>query len=189
MTNDIDALIERSRPALRETDRAEALARELTADLVGRGRRRPRRRLAAAILATVLGALSLGTGAAFAVPLLQQWWLWEPAADLTVTTEPFLHDGETLTCDIVMSVVTDGQTAEDDAVDRLRAARSFLGTISLDDYAEDARRLLEGELSAFPHEWAHEGFALQRAISDDFRDRGLLGAGVSLESSLACDPS
>lgn len=141
------------------------------------------------LAAALVGSLSLGAGAAFAGPLLQEWWLWEPAEDLTLTTEPFIHEGKALTCDIMMSVVTDGQTAGDDAVSRLRAARSFLGTITLDDYEAEAQRLLDGELAAFPSEWAHTGFALQRAISNDFRDRGLLGAGVSLESSLECDPS
>ncbi len=184
MRDDLDHLLDGSSPRLAESDRNHALAADVAATPV----RSSRRRTLAVFGASLLGALTIGTGAAFAAPVLTEWWFWIPAEDLTLTTEPFEHNGETITCDIAMKVYTDGQTADETSVQRLVDARSFLSTVDLANYDEAARALLEHGFEAFPVENTNYGYALQRAVLDDFYGRDLLGRGVSLESQIGCTP-
>jgi len=186
MKDELDDLLNRSRPRLAESDHGLALARMLAVDVTASPARSDRRRTLAVFGACLIGALTVGTGAAFAAPFVAEWWQWTPAEDLTLTTAPFEHNGEVLTCDIAMQVQTDGQTADGESSTRLLDARIFLSTVELAAYDEAARTLLATGFEAFPEENTHYGSALQQAIHDDFNRRGLLGQGVSLESQFGC---
>lgn len=188
MRDELDHLLDRSSPRLAESNRANALARSLAADVTATPARSNHRRTLTVFGASLIGALTVGTGAAFAAPLVMEWWQWTPAEDLTLTTEPFEHNGETITCDIVMSVQTDSETADETSAERLLDARIFLSTVELDSYDQAARALLASGFEAFPEYNTHYGSALQQAISDDFRERDMLGRGVSLESQFSCMP-
>lgn len=186
MKQELATVLDRSRPELPESVSMVALSEALVGDVVASQRSRRSRRVVATIGASLIGALTLTTGGAFAAPILTEWWLWAPAEDAVLTTDPFLHEGEWKTCDIMFSVMTDGQTAVEDSAARLLDARAFLSTVNVDDYTLRAQEILEQELGGFPEETRSLGFATQRAISEDFFERGLLGAGVSLESSVKC---
>lgn len=188
MRDELDHLLDRSSPRLAESNRASALARALAEDVTATSAKNKRPRTLAVFGASLIGALTIGTGAAFAAPLVVEWWQWTPAEDLTLTTEPFEHNGYTITCDIAMSVQTDSQTADETSAERLLNARTFLSTVELDKYDEAAQVLLATGFKAFPEENTHYGSALQQAIGDDFRNRDLLGRGVSLESQFSCTP-
>ena len=178
MRDELDHLLDRSSPRLAESNRGHALGRALAAEITTTPMRSSCRRTLTVFGASLIGALTIGTGAAFAARLVMEWWQWTPEEDLILTTEPFEHDGETITCDIAMSVQTDGQTADETSAERLLNARIFLGTVELDNYDDAARALLESGFEAFLAESTNYGSALQQAILEDFRDRDLLGRGV-----------
>jgi hypothetical protein len=184
----LDDLLMRSRPPQADlSDELRSLSEQMATDVARTiVRRRPRSPLAIAGL-VLAGTLTLGAGAAVAVPLINPWWLWVPAEDLTISTGAFDQNGTLTECEITMRVLTDGQTAVVDSDRRLWEARRFLENVRSEDYAEAATILVESaQTDVFQQPYTYDA-ALLAVITDEFNERGLLGHGVSLESSVECE--
>lgn len=184
----LDDLLDRSRPLTSDVSgELRELSHQLAQDVARSAvRRNSTSRFAVAGIALV-GMLTLGAGAAVAVPLINSWALGVPAEDLTISTGSFDRDGQETTCEITMRVLTDGQTARVDSDRRLLEARLFLQNVHSEDYAAAATNLLESDRTdIFRQPFTYDA-ALLDVITSEFVERGLLGYGVSLESSIECE--
>jgi hypothetical protein len=112
-------------------------------------------------------------------------------AHLVVEREFPDEDGALVPCAIHKRVVLDGQTAGDDAQQRLDAAIAHLVggdwstiEVSLDAMPADEQAARREQGVTEPRLYA---MVLTSLISDDFTAHGLLGTGVSTETFVHCD--
>ncbi|MCK6064887.1 MULTISPECIES: hypothetical protein [Microbacterium] len=184
----LDDLLARSGSLTEQSTRVDALAAEMAREITTEVRRPWWRPRSAVATVTLAGVLIVGAGAAVAVPLLNDWWMWVPSDDLSFRSEPIAVDGAVVTCETQLRALADGKTAGDDSIERLQAARAWLRSVDLASFADEAREIREiGGVGNGPPELA-DSMALAIAIGLEMQERGLTGGGVKLDSSTNCPP-
>ena len=186
MTPALDDLLDRSAPRVDTAPETNRAAAALATVAVQRSRRRSRTSHIVATIAATVGVVSLTAGAAVALPLISDWWMWVPKNDLAIVTDPFEVNGETITCTIRVRALLDGASADEGSPERLQDARDFLRSVRPDDYADEAAALLvEWDDAPSPAEY-NEAAALAGAISIAAQNRGLQGGGVVIDVYSKC---
>lgn len=188
----IDDRLGRADPVPQTPDRSmDESARQLARNIAAA---RPKRsRLAALLVAGVLGSIGLAGGvAAVATPDLLLW----PRpyqGDLNYERVIEVESGD-LRCTISIGAEPDGQSRDATTVRRFEEAQRFLASIDIDELDRGASesdstwakaRLSESKDPDPDESYINSTYVGQ--IEEEFQARGFLGAGIALRAQYGCE--